>query len=101
MLFAWYYGAFLPTEEWWSHFVSYTLAPGSALLSTPFTPDQWSDENGLFADTDSDTLGGFNLSLSQMHGIGVSFGGGCFYGHGVSVVGGQAKFILNSLVPPP
>jgi hypothetical protein len=101
MLFQWYEGAFVPTDEWWSINNPYPLANGSAVLSIPFTPDQWLDENGQGGNVDSNTQAQFELSLSQMHGIGVSFGGGCNYGHGISVVGGQATFSLSSLAPPP
>jgi hypothetical protein len=91
---------FVPTDEWWSHMVSYTLAPGSATLGVPFSPDQWSDALGSFANFDEETLSGFDYSLSNLHGIGLSLGGGCDYGHGVSIVGaGEAKFVLTSLTP--
>jgi hypothetical protein len=99
IFFAWYYYVFVPTDEWWSNPASYTLAPGSASFEVPFTPDQWSDEDGEFANYDQDTLDGFDFSINNMHGIGLSFGGGCYFGHGVSVTGGAARFELHSFAP--
>lgn len=99
LFFAWYSGLFRPTYEWWAHDGLYTLAEGSAAPRVQFDPALWSDENGQYANFDSDTLSGFNLSLSKLHGIGLSFGGGCFYGHGVSVVGGSARFEMASFAP--
>jgi len=101
IFFAWYDFVFLPTYEWWAHSGAYTLAQGSAAHYVPFTPDQWSDVNGQFANSDSDTLSGFDFSLSNLHGIGLSFGGGCYYGHGVSVLGGSARFEMTSFTPEP
>jgi hypothetical protein len=31
-----------------------------------------------------------------MDNVGFTFGGGCFFGHGVSVSGGKAKFYVTS-----
>ena len=33
--------------------------------------------------------------LKNMGHIGVTFGGGCFFGHGVNVSGGAARFIMT------
>jgi hypothetical protein len=30
--------------------------------------------------------------------VGFSFGGGCFYGHGVRVNGGGAKFVVKNYI---
>jgi hypothetical protein len=38
---------------------------------------------------------GFNLLLGDLQAIGMTFGGGCFAGHGLFVTGGTATFILK------
>ena len=38
---------------------------------------------------------GFKELLGKMGNIGLTFGGGCFFGHGVNVSGGSAKFIVT------
>jgi hypothetical protein len=83
------------TDEWWSH-QSYSLAPGSAILDTPLTLDQWSMWTN-FSNYDEQKLAGFKYSLENTHAIGLSFGGGCFLGHGVSTIGGTARFEVSFL----
>jgi uncharacterized membrane protein YedE/YeeE len=37
----------------------------------------------------------FSLALEDVENIGMTFGGGCFFGHGVNVTGGQASFAVT------
>jgi hypothetical protein len=41
-------------------------------------------------------MAGFKQAITNLENVGFSFGGGCFYGHGVRVSGGGARFALTS-----
>ncbi len=81
-------------NRWWSNPTAYVLAPGSAYLSVPLTPDAWSNVNGKFGTYDAVTLAGWNDAISHITAVGLTFGGGDFYSHGVFVTGGTATFSL-------
>jgi hypothetical protein len=86
-----------PTYRWWSNPVSFPLAPVMNMtLTVPLTPDQWSDVNGQFGNTNAQTLAGFKAALAQVGAVGMTFGGGCFFGHGVYLDSGSATFNLQS-----
>lgn len=84
--------------RWWSidpH--SYELKAGSATLSAPVTdPSQWISVFGKAGNASAAATAGFTQALHNMAQVGFVFGGGCFYGHGVQVTGGTARFIINS-----
>jgi hypothetical protein len=54
----------------------------------PLTPDQWSN---VFGQRDSQS---FYAALANVGWIGVTFGGQYFWGHGVALASGSAKYIL-------
>jgi len=81
-----------PTYRWWSNPVRLVLAPGAAIMSAVVQPDQWSDADGHFA---TDALSGFADALAHPAAVGFTFGS-CFFGHGVDVLNGSARFILTS-----
>ena len=39
---------------------------------------------------------GFQDALGDLGHVGMTFGGGCFFGHGVNISGGTARFSLIS-----
>ncbi len=80
------------TYRWWSNPIAIELTPGTFTATTPLTPDQWSDTNGIRG---VDDLAGFAAAIGHPQAVGMTFGGGCFFGHGVSVSGGTAQFILK------
>jgi len=84
-----------PTYRWWSNPDAVTLSPGQALLSVPIDPDEWSDAEGK-AGSDPIAAAGFINALAHPAMVGLTFGG-CFFGHGVNVSGGSARFILTSV----
>jgi len=84
------------TFRWWSNPIAYELAGGSATLTVPLTGDQWSTVYGRFGNSDADAAAGFQASLLHTGLAGGTFGGGCFFGHGVNVSGGTAQFQLLS-----
>jgi hypothetical protein len=84
------------TGRWWSNPVAYQLAAGTVTLTIPLTPDSWSDVNGQFGNLNTTTISRFAATKAGVREIGMTFGGGCFFGHGVSVENGTAKFELLS-----
>ena len=72
-----------------------TLAQGEHSIIVPLTPDQWSSvfgKNGYAAKEE------FYEALEDLGNIGMTFGGSCFFGHGVNVSGGPTMFILKEFV---
>src|SRR5258707_1215178 len=79
--------------RWWSNSVAYQLAPGSANLSASLTDiSRWTRVFGEKANASAAATAGFKQAMANLGNVGFSFGGGCFYGHGVRVSGGSAKF---------
>jgi hypothetical protein len=93
-----FWGALNPNaneSRWWSNPIAYVLGPGTVTLTVPLTGDHWMDVDGHYG---NDSVGqpGFLASLANVGSIGMTFGGGCFLGHGVNVSGGTATFELVS-----
>lgn len=80
--------------RWWSNPTGYALANGVAELSIPLTADRWSSVFGKFGNADAWALRGFTSALGNVSSLALSFGGGCYFGHGVYVQGGRAQFAL-------
>jgi hypothetical protein len=76
----------------------YDLQPtsGDVTMTVPLTPDQWSSVYRKVGNLNSSTLAGFQDALANLGDVGMTFGGGCFAGHGVNVSGGTARFVLIS-----
>ena len=83
-------GAF---SRWWAVSDFVTLAPGSYTLDIPLLPERWSSVNGVAG---SAAPAPFASALQNVSSLGVSFGAGCFYGHGVYVDGGTARWVLTA-----
>jgi hypothetical protein len=82
-------------SRWWANPTSYELAAGSITMTVPLTPDQWSDVNGRFGNADSTATANFRQAIQSLGSVGMTFGGGCFFGHGVNVSGGTARFTVT------
>jgi hypothetical protein len=83
--------------RWWSNSVAYQLAPGQAQLSASLIDlSQWTSVLGEKANTSAAATAGFKNAIANLGNVGFSFGGGCFYGHGVRVSGGGARFAVTS-----
>ena len=80
------YGA---SNRFWSNPASVVLAPGEHTMTVELSLDQWTNVEGERSES------GFAEILKNMGNIGVTFGGGCFFGHGVNVSGGGARFIMT------
>lgn len=80
-------------SRWWATREFVVLAPGTFTLDVPLTPERWTS---VYGRTGVDAPGEFSRTLSTVSSLGVSFGGGCFYGHGVFAAGGTARWTLTS-----
>jgi hypothetical protein len=58
-------------------------------MTIKLSPDQWTNVEG------EPSPSGFAETLKNMGNIGLTFGGGCFFGHGVNVSGVPARFIMT------
>jgi hypothetical protein len=76
--------------RFWSNPMATVLAPGRFTMSIDLRPDQWTNVEG------QRDQAGFEALLRNVGHVGVTFGGGCFFGHGVNVQGGSATFVMNS-----
>jgi hypothetical protein len=82
--------------RWWSTSIAYQLAPGEAELSAPLSDlDQWTSVFGEKANASAAAAAGFKQAMANLANVGFAFGGGCFYGHGVRVSGGDATFAVT------
>jgi hypothetical protein len=66
-----------------SDVLRFATHPGNTTLAVPLTPDQWSSVFGRFGKQNATTLNGFQDVLGNLGHVGMTFGGGCFFGHGV------------------
>jgi len=82
-------------DRWWARSVAYELAAGSTTMTVPLNADQWSSVNGKLGNADAGAMAGFDAALKAVSSLGLTFGGGCFFGHGVNVSGGTARFVLT------
>lgn len=72
--------------RWWSNPVAYELRAGHVDLTGDLTdPTQWTSVNGRSGAVDEPA---FRAALADLGAVGFTFGGGCFFGHGVYVVPG-------------
>jgi hypothetical protein len=83
--------------RWWSDPVAFVLAQSSGvLLGASLVPSQWKSVLGKKGDASAEAAAGFQQAADDVQAIGLTFGGGCFYGHGVFVTGGTARFVLKT-----
>jgi hypothetical protein len=69
--------------------IAIPLGPGNFSATIPLKEGQWANVDGKF------NLSGFKKTLEDIGNVGLTFGGGCFYGHGVNVSGGTARFVVT------
>ena len=85
---------FAYTNFWWSNPIAMTLTGnGTATLTVPLTPSQWSDWNGQ---NGASVTAAFNAAVAKVSQIGLSFGGGCFFENGVTTTDGSGTFALTN-----
>jgi len=84
-------------NRWWSNPIAFQIkSTDSVDITVPFTPENWSSVYGKFANYDNASLAGFNDAVKNPGYFGITFGGGCFFGHGVNVSGGTARFTVTN-----
>lgn len=83
------------TGRWWSPYVSFPLAVTSgASIAVAIDPSQWSDASGHLGTFNAAHTSAFWAVVHGVREIGLTFGGGCFFNHGVSNAGAPATFTL-------
>jgi len=82
-------------DRWWSNPGAIALTEGQYSLTVPLNPGQWQSVDGKNGEEASDA---FYAALEEVENIGLTFGGGCYYGHGVNVSGGEASFALKRMM---
>ena len=83
------------TYRWWSNPISFVLAPtsGAVTFTVLLHGSQWTDVNGM---SGLQQPRGFAAALAHPANIGMTFGGGCFFGHGVFIDSGTATFTVTA-----
>jgi hypothetical protein len=84
-------------DRWWSNPIAFNLAPGSTTLTVPLTPGSWSSVNGQYGNASEAVRFSFEKALLNVTRLGMTFGGGCSFGHGINIQGGAATFALTEL----
>lgn len=82
-------------DRWWSNPQSYPLANGTASIAVPLLPEHWSSVNGRYGSSDAETRYGFAKAVLNVTRLGLTFGGGCSFGHGINILSGGAEFRLT------
>ncbi len=85
-------------DRWWSNPRAFTLAAGTGTIAVPLTADAWSGVNGKFGNVDGPTKFAFDKALLNVSRFGLTFGGGCSFGHGINIRGGTATFAVTEYV---
>lgn len=85
-------------DRWWSNPRAFTLAAGTGTITVPLTADAWSSVNGKLGNADGPTKFAFDKALLNVSRFGLTFGGGCSYGHGINVRNGTATFAVTEYV---
>lgn len=82
-------------DRWWSNPRAIALAAGTATIDVPLTAEAWSSVNGRIGNADAPTRFAFDRALLNVSRFGLTFGGGCSFGHGINVRNGTATFTLT------
>jgi hypothetical protein len=77
--------------RWWSN-AGTVLKQGTFTVDVPLQPALWTSVFGKHGDTNP---GAFAAAMADLGNIGVTFGGGCFFGHGVRILKGSAVFTMD------
>jgi hypothetical protein len=85
-------------DRWWSNPRAFTLAAGVATISVPLSAESWSSVNGQYGNADPTVKFAFDKALLNVTRLGLTFGGGCSFGHGINIRGGSATFALTEYV---
>ena len=78
--------------RWWGATELVGLSAGRKTMSIPLDPVNWSGVMGLRGNVD---IANWNNAIRNVSSIGLTFGGNYFFGHGVYVTGGTARFTIE------
>lgn len=81
-------------NRWWSRDQYVVLGPGTTSIVAPLDPGGWSNVNGQLGSSSPEAIAHFWRVVNQGGRLGLVFGGGCSYGHGIYVTGGTATFTI-------
>lgn len=80
--------------RWWSNPVAYRLESGSiTLVGNLANPAEWTSVLGR---NGADNEAAFRAALADLGAVGFTFGGGCFFGHGVYVAPGTGQAVFTA-----
>lgn len=80
--------------RWWSNPVAYELENGTVQLVGDLTdPSLWTS---VFGRPGSEHEPEFRAALADLGSVGFTFGGGCFFGHGVYVQPGTGQALFSA-----
>lgn len=75
-----------PYGRWWANPDAIVVQPGTYSVTVPLTPDRWSSVFGEFANNSPAALAGFTgAKNNSLVVVGLTLGGGCFFGHGLTI----------------
>jgi len=77
----------------WFSIPTVVLANGTFTLTVPIDPSQWID---VWGRPGSASPADFIAAMSNIANLGMTFGGGCFAGHGVWLTAGSARMSVRS-----
>lgn len=83
----------MASYRWWSNPCNVELKAGAYDADVNLWPSQWSNVYGKFG---SDVPAEFNAAIADVQAVGLTFGGGCFFGHGVQLLSGSARVRCTS-----
>lgn len=78
-------------DRWWSNPAMLELRAGQQILTVPLQPEFWSS---VYGKRGTEAARQWAVAVRSIRRAGLTFGGGCFFGHGVFVEGGTATFRL-------
>lgn len=81
--------------RWWSNPASVVIQAGAFRMRVLLKPGQWSSVFGHRGDSSAAARAGFAAALAHPVKIGMTFGGGDSFGHGVNVRGGTARMVVT------
>lgn len=79
--------------RWWSNPEMIVLKDGSFTLTVPIQPSSWSNVSGKMGTESPNEFADF--MRQKPYRMGLTFGGGCAFGHGVRYRNGKATFTLT------
>ena len=80
--------------RWWSNPVAYNLESGSVdLVGNLADPSAWTSVLGK---SGAQNEAAFRAALADIGNVGLTFGGGCFFGHGVYVEPGTGQAVFTA-----